>query len=139
MNESFTQTLSDVWRDSFMYMHDHSFMYMNDYGVATISRLLKILGLFCRISSLLLGSFATETYNFKESTNRSHPIPVHVHEGLLLHVWFVRYSRESRLMSRLMSRHHSGSYAILVRRGGGLGSRPKKCTGRDWGMGLSTI
>ena len=28
------------------------------YGVATISRLLKIIGLFCRISSLLQGSFA---------------------------------------------------------------------------------
>jgi len=42
------------------------------YGVATISRLLKIAGLFCRISSLLWGSFAIETYNFKEPTNRSH-------------------------------------------------------------------
>ena len=36
--------------------------------------LLKIIGLFCRISSLLLGSFAKETYNFKKRTNRSHPI-----------------------------------------------------------------
>jgi len=44
------------------------------YGVATISRLLKIVGLFCRISSLLQGSFAEETYDFKEPTNRSHPI-----------------------------------------------------------------
>jgi len=44
------------------------------YGVATISRLLKIIGLFCRISSLLQGSFTKETYNFKEPTNRSHPI-----------------------------------------------------------------
>jgi len=35
------------------------------HGVATISRLLKITGLFCRISSLLEGSFAKETYNFK--------------------------------------------------------------------------
>ena len=34
--------------------------------VATIGRLLKIIGLFCRISSLLTGSFAKETYNFKE-------------------------------------------------------------------------
>jgi len=50
------------------------------YGVATISRLLKIIGLFCRISSLLQGSFAKETYNFKESTNRSHPIPVDISE-----------------------------------------------------------
>jgi len=44
------------------------------YGVASISRLLKIISLFCRISSLLYGSFAKETYNFKEPTSRSHPI-----------------------------------------------------------------
>ena len=43
-------------------------------GVASISRLLKITGLFCRISSLLKGFFAKETYNFKEPTTRSHPI-----------------------------------------------------------------
>jgi len=46
----------------------------NAYGVATISRLLKITGFFCRISSFSKGSFAKETYNFKEPTNRSHPI-----------------------------------------------------------------
>ena len=44
------------------------------YGVASISRLLKIIGLFCRIQSLLQGSFAKETCNFNEPTNRSHPI-----------------------------------------------------------------
>jgi len=44
------------------------------YGVAMISRLLKITGLFGTIVSLLEGSFAKETYNFKEPTNRSHPI-----------------------------------------------------------------
>jgi len=43
-------------------------------GVATISRLLKIIDLFCRISSLFKGSFAKETYKFKEPTNRSQPI-----------------------------------------------------------------
>jgi len=43
------------------------------YGVASTSRLLKITGLFSRISSLLQGSFTRETYNFKEPTNRSHP------------------------------------------------------------------
>jgi len=42
--------------------------------VATISRLLTIIGLFCRISSLLYGSFAKETFNFKEPTHRSQPI-----------------------------------------------------------------
>ena len=33
------------------------------YGVATVSRIDKIIGLFCRILSLLWGSFAKETYN----------------------------------------------------------------------------
>jgi len=49
-------------------------MYMYTYGVATISRLLKIAGLFCRISSLLQGSCANETFNVKEPTHLSHPI-----------------------------------------------------------------
>ena len=44
------------------------------FGVATISKLLKIIGLFCRISSLLQGSFAKETYDFKEPTNHCHLI-----------------------------------------------------------------
>ena len=48
----------------------HSFM----YGVATVSRIDKIIGLFCRILSLLQGSFAKETYDFIDPTNRSHPI-----------------------------------------------------------------
>jgi len=43
-------------------------------GVATNSRLLKIIGLFAEYRSLLKGSFAKESYNFKEPTNRSHPI-----------------------------------------------------------------
>ena len=46
-----------------------------------ISRLLKIIGLFGEYRSLLQGSFAKETYHFKEPTNRSHPIFT-----LLLHV-----------------------------------------------------
>ena len=57
-------------------IHTHLFLSsICDYGVATISRLLKMIRLFCRISSLLYGSFAKETYNFKEPTSHSHPIP----------------------------------------------------------------
>jgi len=44
------------------------------YGVATVSRIDTIIGLLCRISSLLLGTFAKETYNFIDPTRRSHPI-----------------------------------------------------------------
>jgi len=39
-----------------------------------ISRLLKKIDFFCRIKSLLQGSFAKETYVFREPTNRSHRI-----------------------------------------------------------------
>ena len=34
------------------------------YGVASVGRIDKITGLFCKISSFLWGSFAKETYNF---------------------------------------------------------------------------
>ena len=44
------------------------------YGVATISRLLKIIGLFCKRALLKRRYSAEETYTFKEPTNRSHPI-----------------------------------------------------------------
>jgi len=47
-----------------------------DYGVALISRLLKIIGLFCKRSLLKRTYSAKETHNFKEPTDRSHPIPV---------------------------------------------------------------
>jgi len=44
------------------------------YGVATISRIDKMIGLFCRISSLLKGFLAKETFNFIDPTDLSHPI-----------------------------------------------------------------
>ena len=47
-----------------------------------ISGLLKIIDLFCRISSLLQSSFAKETYVLREPTNRSHPILTTVVESL---------------------------------------------------------
>ena len=46
------------------------------HGMATCSRLLRSIRLFCRILSLLQDSFAKETYNFKEPTRRSHPIAI---------------------------------------------------------------
>jgi len=52
------------------------------YGMATISRLLKITGLPCRTSSLSQGSFAQETYDLKEPTNRGHPVFAYNKRGL---------------------------------------------------------
>jgi len=66
--------------------HHDSFIYVSwlihicnmpcSYGVATISRLLKIICLFCKRALLKRRYSAKETYDFKELTNRSHPIHV---------------------------------------------------------------
>ena len=47
---------------------------VNRYEVATVSRLLKIIGLFCKRALLKRLYSAKETYDFKEPTNRSHVI-----------------------------------------------------------------
>jgi len=44
------------------------------YGVAMNSKLLKIIGLFCKRALSKRLYSAKETYDFKEPTNRSHPI-----------------------------------------------------------------
>ena len=46
------------------------------YGVATACSLPKNIGLFCERALQNSGSFAKETYIFREPTSRSHPIAV---------------------------------------------------------------
>ena len=48
--------------------------YLIYYGVATISRMLKNIGLFCKRDLQKRPIFCKETYIFKHPTNRSHPI-----------------------------------------------------------------
>ena len=59
-------------------MRDTIIEYMNKdevkYGVATIRRLRKIIGLFCIRALQKRRCSAKETYDFKEPTGRSHPI-----------------------------------------------------------------
>jgi len=45
------------------------------YGVATISRMLKNIGFFCKRDLQKRPIFCKETYIFKHPTHRSHPIP----------------------------------------------------------------
>ena len=45
------------------------------YGVALVSRIDKILGLFCKRTLLKKLYSAKETYNLIDPTNRSHPTP----------------------------------------------------------------
>ena len=62
-----THTYTDLYRCVYTLNRIDWFI---SYGAAMISRLL----FFCRIWSLWYGSFPKETYNFKEPTNRSHPM-----------------------------------------------------------------
>ena len=48
------------------------------YGVASVSKIDKIIGLFCKRALQKRQYFAKETYNSKEPTNRSHPIAIYV-------------------------------------------------------------
>ena len=97
MTHSYVTWLIHMWRDPFIYdmtyshvtccaSHAHSTNITHtsreaficdtnwSYGVATISRPLKIKGLFCKRALLKRSYSAYETYNLKEPTNRSHPI-----------------------------------------------------------------
>ena len=59
----------------YMYINMHCLLYtFNTYGVATMNRLLKIIGLFCKRAIWKRRYSAKETCNFKEPNNRSQPI-----------------------------------------------------------------
>ena len=76
--------------------------------MATISRLLQILGLFCRIQSLLRGSFAQETYNFQEPTNCSHLIRTFKHTQQFLYMHTNRQTAHAGIL-----RERSAVYVLL--------------------------
>ena len=54
----------------------------NTHGVATISRLLQIIGLFCKRALYKRRYSTKETYNFEEPTNRSHPIRTYIRTNM---------------------------------------------------------
>jgi len=62
------------------------------YGVATISRLLTIVCLFCKRALYKRRCSAKETYDFEEPTNHSHPISLHMfirYRPILIYVYAV--------------------------------------------------
>jgi len=61
-------------------------------GVATTSRLLKIIGLFCNRALLQRLYSAQETYDFKQPTKRSHPISYSQRISCSHYVSFYRYA-----------------------------------------------
>jgi len=82
-HDSFTRMTFLIHACDMIHSHTRSFAHATrpihardmTYGVATISRLPKMIGLFCKRGLYKRRYSAKETYNFKEPTNRSHLIP----------------------------------------------------------------
>jgi len=55
------------------------------YGVATVSRMLKNIGLFCKRALQKRPVFCKETCIFKYPTHRSHPIRILLHKAHLIY------------------------------------------------------
>jgi len=72
MNKSWYTLMGHVAQTSYPY---HIWMGYVTYGVAAVSRLDKIIGLFCKIALQKRQYSAKGTYNFIDPTDRSHPIP----------------------------------------------------------------
>jgi len=75
----YMSNISAFMRNRYIYMRNRSACFDISplgflVGVASISRLLKIIGLFCKRALQKRLYSAKETYDFKEPTNRSHPI-----------------------------------------------------------------
>jgi len=70
-----------IWYDTLFAvdLQDMIIMSSSRYGVATISRLLKMIRLFCKRALQKWWYSAKETYDFIDPTDRSHPI---VHHGM---------------------------------------------------------
>ena len=93
----------------------------SEYRVATVSRIDKIIGLFCRRASHLQGSFAEETYNFIDSTKWSHLVVApgacvsyisHMNESWCTCEWVMAHMNESCFTCRRVLVENSVSCCI---------------------------
>jgi len=86
------------------------------YGMATVSRIDQSIGLFCRISSLLKGSFRKETYNFIDPTNRSHNICIfRINSVSCAHILFLHivYVQMNSMMTKGLQQMWMNSHMCL--------------------------
>jgi len=91
-----------------------------EYGVASISRLLKMIGLFCKRALQKRLYSAKETYTFKEPTNRSQPIcapaiPMCVMCCLVCACFFDELLLSLSLFSEVLSRRLSAFRCVCMR------------------------
>jgi len=86
---------------------------------ATISRLLKIIGLFCKGALWKRLCSAKETWTFKESTNRSHPIPG-IFSAIYFSDWMIFWP------TKQLETKHSGTHIQIWHRAHVFSNYPAK-------------
>jgi len=96
--------------------------YSDAYGVATISRILEIIGLFCKPALQKRLYSVRETYNFQEPTNRSHPmssfttnVRLTTPRHLQLHVTRKGNLKQTYLKTYGLFRHGVAKYEFVFR------------------------
>jgi len=69
-----------LYTDTYIHTRVHIYIRMSCiYGVALISRIDEIIGLFCKRALSKRRYSAKETYNLIDPTDRSHPICIHIY------------------------------------------------------------
>ena len=102
--------LSIVQRQPTVYIY--TLTKMQIWG-ATVSTIYKIISVFCRISSLLQGSFANETYNLIDPSNQSHPIEIQRRSTMCIHIFIYSYVQiHTHSLSHAHTRTHSLSLSL---------------------------
>jgi len=84
-------------------MHYLTHLYIYTSAVATISRLLKSQGLFCKRAPSKREYSAEETYHLKEPTHRSHPI-THQTKSQVQHYGLATISRLLKMVGLFCKR-----------------------------------
>ena len=72
LSDSYLYILKYTHSDKYVCIYAQRYIYV--HRVASTSRLLQIVDLFCKRALYQRRYYARETYNFKEPINRSHPI-----------------------------------------------------------------
>ena len=106
MNESLRKcgwVMAQMWMSHVAYLNESCRTYeCIVYGEPTLSRLLKIIGLFCKRALKKRLYSAKETCNFKEPIHRSHPI-THTYESISFYVCITSHIRISHVTRRHVS------------------------------------
>jgi len=88
---------------------------LTSYGVASINRMLKNIGLFCKIDLQKRPIFCKETYIFKRPMDRGHPIAERQMKRQMKHVWpsLVDFSRQRNILTKYSVRDNSSRIVCL--------------------------